>query len=499
MYNTFFRFFGLRENPFNVNPDPGYLYLNQRTRHVLEEMSGAIQARKGLVVLTGDAGTGKTTIINRLKEWLNKQHTPTAFIFNPHLEVNELFNLMLAEYGISEDPHLHGSSLARLNQWLLECHGAGNNAVLIVDEAQGLPLHVLEQVRMLLNHEMPDQKLLQVVLSGQPELEDKLKRPEMRQIRQRISLRCYTSALTHEEARAYIHRRVQIAGGADREVFSPEAIEMIHLYSRGIPRVMNLLCEHAMIRAYANQTQPVSAFSVQVVAKALQFDDVKPINGHDMPEVSFSSKSPVEFATEKRFDSPLLETDPLLELEPNETAAKETAAAPLLAESLAQKEPETPHWTWFEATLDPASNLTNEPALQAPDLEPETPPRPVLVSEFQNTHDSVQDPGGSFVTTCQERSDESPFPLPQPLKKQPIAITSAAKRNRSQQARQAFSRSQDYLAVVFARASEATLAAWERCAAFVQSQDWEKHFDALVRWLQQPLPTVKVHRRAGGD
>ena len=105
MYNTFFRFFGLRENPFNVNPDPGYLYLNQRTRQVLEEMAGAIEARKGLIVLTGDAGTGKTTLINRLKQWLQKQHTPTAFIFNPHLEVNELFDLMLAEYGISADPH----------------------------------------------------------------------------------------------------------------------------------------------------------------------------------------------------------------------------------------------------------------------------------------------------------------------------------------------------------------------------------------------------------
>ena len=330
MYNTFFRFFGLRENPFNVNPDPGYLYLNQRTRQVLEEMAGAIEARKGLIVLTGDAGTGKTTLINRLKQWLQKQHTPTAFIFNPHLEVNELFDLVLAEYGISPDPHLQGSSLARLNQWLLERHRAGNNAVLILDEAQGLPVHVLEQVRMLLNHEMPDQKLLQVVLSGQPELEDKLKRPEMRQIRQRISLRCYTSALSREDARAYIHRRVQIAGGGEREIFSPEAIEMIHVYSRGIPRVMNLLCEHAMIRACANQAQPVSAFSVQVVAKALQFDDVKPIAGHGAPEVSVK---PVEFGTEQPVADPLLELEPGVPLEP---VTKETVPEPRRLE----KEPE---------------------------------------------------------------------------------------------------------------------------------------------------------------
>lgn len=488
MYNTFFRFFGLRENPFNVNPDPGYLYLNQRTRQVLEEMAGAIEARKGLMVLTGDAGTGKTTLINRLKQWLHKQHTPTAFIFNPHLEVNELFDLMLAEYGISADPHLQGSSLARLNQWLLERHRAGNNAVLIVDEAQGLPLHVLEQVRMLLNYEMPDQKLLQVVLSGQPELEDKLKRPEMRQIRQRISLRCYTSALSQEEARAYILRRVQIAGGGEREIFSPEAIEMIHVYSRGIPRVMNLLCEHSMIRAYANQTQPVSASSVQVVAKALQFDDVKPIAGPSVPEIGVT---PMEFGPEHCADDRFLELEPDITLEP---VMKETMPEPRRLE----KEPEASHWTWFEATLDSDPDPTGDMSSQTVAPEPERQPRRVLVSEFRSSFSVTENSGALAAAVEPALSDESPLPQPQTVKKA-IAINSAAKRNRSQQAHQAFTTGQDYLVTFFARASEATLDAWDNCAAFVRSQDWKRHFDALVHWLQQPLPTVKVHRRAGGD
>src|ERR1700722_18606902 len=168
MYNTFFRYFGLRENPFTVNPNPGYLYFNDRTRAILEDIASAIQAGKGLIVLTGEAGTGKTTLINRLKQWLEKQRISTAFIFNPHLEVNELFDLMLADFGISADAHLKGSSLGRLNQWLRDRHRAGKGAVLILDEAQGLPLPVLEQVRLLLNHESPGENLLQIVLSGQP-------------------------------------------------------------------------------------------------------------------------------------------------------------------------------------------------------------------------------------------------------------------------------------------------------------------------------------------
>lgn len=494
MYNTFFRYFGLRENPFNVNPNPGYLYLNQKTGRVLEEMAAAIQARKGLIVLTGDAGTGKTTVINRLKQWLHKQRTPTAFIFNPHLEVNELFQLMLAEYGISNDPHLRGSSLARLNQWLLERHQAGHNAVLILDEAQGLPLHVLEQVRMLLNHEMPEEKLLQVVLSGQPELEDKLKRPEMRQLRQRISLRCYTSALTQEESRAYINRRLQIAGGTGTEVFSPEAVEMIHLYARGIPRVMNLLCEHAMIRAFANQSQPVSASSVQVVAKALQFDDVKPIPAQSLTGLPASFSS-AEFPEEVSLDDPLDAEPAAAEpvVIPSGTAI--AASAPLLVES----EAENPHVTWFEATLD--ANAARQDMENSPQ-EPEKQPRPVLVAESRNSqalneqtavpHNTAEvTPIAAAITPIDEPHASQPHVV-----KKPIAITSKRKSSK-QAAQEALSRSQDYLLVLYARGSQATLETWEKLAEFARSEDWQGHINSLLRWLQQPMPSVKVHRRAG--
>jgi hypothetical protein len=250
---------------------------------------------------------------------------------------------------------------------------------------------------------------------------------------------------------------------------------------------MNLLCEHSMIRAYANQTQPVSASSVQVVAKALQFDDVKPIAGHSAPEVS---ARPIEFGTEHSVDDPLLELEPGVTLEP---VTKETVPEPRRLE----KEPENPRWTWFEATLAPDSDPMGDAASQTLTPEPEKQPRPVLVSEFRSSL-SVTENSGAFAAVEPVLGDESLLPQPQPVKK-PIEITSAVKRNRSQQARQAFTTGQDYLAIFFARASEATLDAWDNCVAFARSQEWERYFDALVRWLQQPLPTVKVNRRAGGD
>jgi general secretion pathway protein A len=275
-YLAFFRFFGLHENPFNVNPDPGYLFQNQRTQNVLNDLQGAIQARKGLMVLTGDVGTGKTTLVNYLIQWLQKQRTPSAFIFNPRLQVSELFDLMLGSFAIPPGYAAPGSSLSRLSQWLLERYRLGSNAVLIIDEAQGLPAHVLEEIRVLLNQETPHEKLLQIILCGQPELEATLNRADHRQIRQRISLRCKMDTLSREETRGYIETRLRTAGARNASIFLPEAMDAAHLYSHGIPRVMNFLCEHALIRAYVEQIRPVGANIIEEVARQLQLDEVKP-------------------------------------------------------------------------------------------------------------------------------------------------------------------------------------------------------------------------------
>ena len=271
-------FFGLRENPFNVNPDPRYLFLTPLTRQALDELKYGIQARKGLILLTGEVGTGKTTLINRLLDQLGEQQTPTAFIFNSHLETNHLFDFMLADFGVPFDSGSNNNVLMRLNRWLLERYRAGEMPVLIVDEAQGLPIHALEEIRMLLNLETPREKLLQIVLVGQPELEERIKRPELRQIKQRVALRCKTAALALQETHDYIQSRLDIAGANGKLIFAPQAMDAVHLYSRGIPRVMNLLCENALINAYMDHVQPVPVHIVEAIACKFQFDDVKPVS-----------------------------------------------------------------------------------------------------------------------------------------------------------------------------------------------------------------------------
>jgi general secretion pathway protein A len=267
-------FFGLRENPFNINPDPRYLFLTPQTQKALDQLTYGIQTRQGLILLTGEVGTGKTTVINRLRAWLHQQQTPTAFIFNSHLGTGDLFDCMLADFAVPPAPQLNGNA-PRLNQWLLSRYRAGELPVLIVDEAQGLPTDVLEEIRMLLNWETPGERLLQIVLAGQPELETRLKCPELRQLKQRIAFRCKTAALTLQETHDYIQSRLKTAGARGEQIFASQTIQAVYFYSRGIPRVINLLCEHALINAYVDGVRLVPAQSIAEIAHDLQFDDEK--------------------------------------------------------------------------------------------------------------------------------------------------------------------------------------------------------------------------------
>lgn len=272
-------FFGLRESPFNVNPDPRYLFLTRQTQEALAGLTYGIQNRKGFILLTGEVGTGKTTLLNRLLGWLRGQRVTTAYIFNSHLGVNDLFDLMLAEFEISCQSREKSQMVLRLNQWLLERYRAGETAVLIVDEAQNLSTEVLEEIRLLTNLETSTEKLLQIVLTGQPELEEKLKAPQVRQLRQRITLRCRTAPLTLEETFGYVAERLRIAGANGEPIFSREAIETVHTYACGIPRVVNLLCEHSMINAYVDGAKPVPASIVEEIAREFQLDEIAPVAG----------------------------------------------------------------------------------------------------------------------------------------------------------------------------------------------------------------------------
>jgi general secretion pathway protein A len=271
------KFFGLRESPFNVNPDPRYLFLTKQIQEALAGLTYGIQNRKGFILLTGEVGTGKTTLLNRLLDWLHLQNVATAFVFNSQVNVSQLFDFMMADFEIPCETRHKSEVLLKLNAWLLDRYRAGETAVLIVDEAQNLSLQVLEEIRLLTNLETSTEKLLQIVLTGQPELEEKLKLPQLRQLRQRITLKCRTCALSLEETFGYIAERLRIAGASGDPIFSKEAIQAVHLYSRGIPRIVNLLCEHSLINAYVDHLRPVPSHLVEEVAREFQLDEIDPI------------------------------------------------------------------------------------------------------------------------------------------------------------------------------------------------------------------------------
>lgn len=245
-------------------------------RQAFDELTYGIETRKGLMLLTGEVGTGKTTLINHLLLWLGHQRAKTAFVFNSHLDSEQLFDFILSDFDIPLTAETKANPLLAFNEWLLARYRAHDLVVLIVDEAQGLPVHVLEEIRLLLNMETPSEKLLQIVLAGQPELETKLKRPDLRQLQQRIALRCKTAPLTLQETFGYIEDRLHTAGATSDLVFTSEAVEAIYGYSRGIPRVINLLCENALINAYVEQERLVPSSFVDEAARELQFDELRP-------------------------------------------------------------------------------------------------------------------------------------------------------------------------------------------------------------------------------
>ena len=282
MYKSFY---GLKENPFNVNPDPRFLFLTKQIEEALTGLMYGIQTRKGFITLTGEVGTGKATLINRLLDWLHHRRARTAFLFNSRMNSSQLFDFILAEFDIQCESKSKSQQLLKLNHWLLERYRDGETVVLIIDEAQNLTYPVLEEIRLLTNLETSTEKLLQIVLSGQPELEEKLKLPQLRQLRQRIMLRCRTTPLSEEQTREYIAERLRIAGASGDPIFSVKTIEAVHVYSLGIPRVINLLCEHSLVNGFVEQQRPIQPKIVEEVAHEFQLDEVEPIAPNGTPKI----------------------------------------------------------------------------------------------------------------------------------------------------------------------------------------------------------------------
>jgi len=265
MYRSFF---GLRALPFGASPDPRFLFLRPQIREALACLQYGIAARKGFVVMTGEVGTGKTTLLRSVLDTFAKGRISTAFVFNPCLDVLDFFEFVLTDFGIPPRTRTKSGMLLQLNNWLIERFQAHQLCAIVVDEAQDLSWELLEEIRLLTNLETSSEKLVQIVLSGQPELEERLHDSRVRQLRQRVSLWCRTQPLTGEETRDYIAERLRIAG-ASETIFLPEATELVHHYSKGIPRIVNLICEHALISAYVEQIKPIPAYIVEAVGLEL--------------------------------------------------------------------------------------------------------------------------------------------------------------------------------------------------------------------------------------
>ncbi|HXY48710.1 MAG TPA: AAA family ATPase [Terriglobales bacterium] len=265
VYKTYFN---LRRNPFEITPDPYFLCRTERHNETLAMLYYGVTQHKGFVVMTGDMGTGKTLLVHCLIEILNTQRIPYAYVFNTRLSPLGFLQYVVGDLGLSSSAKDKSRLLLDLGSYLVACHQKGLTTVLVVDEAHHLSSEVLEEIRLLTNLETAQQKLLQIVLAGQPELEQKLELPQLRQLKQRITVRSRLAPLNRQETKAYIEHRLELAS-AERQtyaLFSPEAIDRVYLYSQGVPRVINTLCENALITAVAERDRFVTRESVDKVA-----------------------------------------------------------------------------------------------------------------------------------------------------------------------------------------------------------------------------------------
>ena len=264
-YSMYEEYYGFGEKPFSLTPDPKFLYRSETHANAFDLLQYAIRRREGFVVITGDIGTGKTTLCRAMLDELDRR-TFTALVLNPFLSEEDLLRLILQEFGVVSRDEVKRGRLANvtkqdlidtLNDFLLSLLPLGASALLVVDEAQNLPLQVLEQIRILSNLETDKEKLLQVVLVGQLNLQTLLRSPEMRQLDQRVSIRYELKPLTRRETAAYVEHRLMVAGAANAVRFTTRALDLVHRHSGGTPRLINLICDRALLGGYAERTNRI--------------------------------------------------------------------------------------------------------------------------------------------------------------------------------------------------------------------------------------------------
>jgi general secretion pathway protein A len=266
MYETYY---GLKENPFNVTPDPKFIYLGDNHREALAQLLYGVREKKGFIVMTGEVGTGKTMLIHYLLGKLNG-NIRTAYLFNPRLDSTDFLQYICEDFGLNGQKKSKGEHIAQLHHFLMACYANNENVVLIIDEAQNLDPELLEEIRLLTNLETSKKKLLQIILLGQPELNEMLDHPQCRQLKQRVNLRYHLQPLNREETEEYIEKRLKIAGAADSHFFPSKAVNKIHKYTKGIPRLINIVCDNALLTAYADDQKIISKSVIREVIRDLE-------------------------------------------------------------------------------------------------------------------------------------------------------------------------------------------------------------------------------------
>lgn len=247
------KYYGLKERPFNVTSDPAFFFSSKKHKEALSHLLYGVSQRKGIIVLTGEIGTGKTTICRFFLNQIGK-NVKTAFILNPTFSETQLLESIIKDFGLTLKNNTKLGMVTELNNFLLKESNAGNNLVLIVDEAQNLKPALLEQIRLLSNLETEKDKLLQVILVGQPELNSRLNLYDLRQLRQRIMVRYHIGPLDSDEIKNYINWRLEVAGSGKKIEFSSEAIDIISRFSAGTPRLINMICDRALLAGFVNET-----------------------------------------------------------------------------------------------------------------------------------------------------------------------------------------------------------------------------------------------------
>ncbi len=278
-------FYGLREKPFALTPDPQFLYLSDSHRTAIDSLHYGIEQREGFIVITGDIGTGKTTICRAFLEKLDK-NVKTAVIFNSFLTEEELLESILLDFGFSSKGRTKKERIDALNKLLIYLLSHGKNAVLIIDEAQNLSTPVLEQIRMLSNLETEKEKLLQIILFGQLELGQKLRSGELKQLNQRIAIRHHLLPLTRTEMESYIDQRLMVAGAQGSVTFSKSALSEIYKFSKGTPRLINLLCDRTLLGGFVEQTYHINRRIIKKAKDSLlgEEESQKPFYSFSLPK-----------------------------------------------------------------------------------------------------------------------------------------------------------------------------------------------------------------------